>query len=192
MIAGEYEYLNTEAPFPGTRLSKSWGEMRSLSSLYSIETGELIENRFVDMSPGNTIRMYISFREQSIVLSIRQLYSMLRTSKEDVLAILKQYIKTNEVINTIKKLKFLDLGKLASLIIWLTNVLNLKVTSINLIEDLETGRPQFIGIYIEECGWDEWKILSKTVKKQLVNEGLNDVARQVALICRQALGAPRS
>ena len=186
------EYLNIRTLFPGTGLSRSWGETYILSSFYSIKTSEIIENRFVDVTLGNTIRMYISFREQRIVPSIRQLYSMLGESKEDVLAILNQYVETNEVISTIKKLKFLDLGKLASLIIWLTNVLNLKVTSINLIEDLETGQPQFIGIYIEECGWDEWKLLSKTVKKRLVNEGFNDVAGRVALICRQALGTQRS
>ena len=186
------EYLNIRTLFPGTGLSRSWGETYILSSFYSIKTSEIIENRFVDVTPGNMIRMYISFMEQRIVPSIRQLYSMLRESKEDVLAILRQYVETDEVINTVKKLKFLDLEKLASLIMWLTDVLNLKVTSINLVEDPETGRPQFIGIYIEDCGWDEWKLLSKTVKKQLVNEGFNDVAGQVALICRQALGAQRS
>lgn len=124
--------------------------------------------------------------------TIRQLYDMLRMSKEDVLTMLKRYTETDEVVDTIKRLRFLDLGKLASLIIWLTNVLELKVTSINLVEDLETGQPQFIGIYIEDCGWDEWKILSRTVKKQLVSEGFDDVAGRVALVCKQALGTRRS
>jgi len=117
---------------------------------------------------------------------------MLRMSKEDVLTMLKRYTETDEVIDAIKRLRFLDLGKLASLIIWLTNVLELRVTSINLVEDLETGQPQFIGIYIEDCGWDEWKILSRTVKKQLVSEGFDDVAGRVALVCKQALGTRRS
>ena len=124
--------------------------------------------------------------------TIRQLYDMLRMSKEDVLTMLKRYTETDEVIDAIKRLRFLDLGKLASLIIWLTNVLELRVTSINLVEDLETGQPQFIGIYIEDCGWDEWKILSRTVKKQLVSEGFDDVAGRVALVCKQALGTRRS
>ena len=126
------------------------------------------------------------------MLTIRQLYDMLRMSKEDVLTMLKRYTETDEVIDAIKRLRFLDLGKLASLIIWLTNVLELRVTSINLVEDLETGQPQFIGIYIEDCGWGEWKILSRTVKKQLVSEGFDDVAERVALVCKQALGTRRS
>jgi len=107
--------------------------------------------------------------------------------EEDVLALLKQYIGTGEVVDTIRRLGLLDLVRLVSLVMWLTDVLGLRVISVDLVEDLETGRPQFIGIYIDGCDWDEWKILSKTVKKQLVSEGFDDVAGRVALVCKQAL-----
>jgi len=185
------DYFNTETLLLGTRLSKSWDRAYMLSSIPPIELGIPVRNVFVDTTLENTARLHINLREQRVMPTIRQLYGMLRMSKEDVLTMLKRYTETDEVIDAIKRLRFLDLGKLASLIIWLTNVLGLRVASINLVEDLETGQPQFIGVYIEDCGWDEWKILSRTVKKQLVSEGFDDVAGRVALVCKQALRTRR-
>jgi len=186
------DYFNTETLLLGTRLSKSWDRVYMLSSIPPIEPSIPVRNVFVDTTLENTTRLHINLREQRVMPTIRQLYDMLRMSKEDVLMMLKRYTETDEVIDAIKRLRFLDLGKLASLVIWLTNVLELKVTNINLVEDLETGQLQFIGIYIEDCGWDEWKILSRTVKKQLVSEGFDDVAGRVALVCKQALKTRRS
>jgi len=186
------DYFNIETLFPGTRLSKSWDRAYMLYNIHPIELGIPVRNVFVDTTLENTTRLHINFREQRVMPTIRQLYAMLRMYKEDVLMMLKRYTETDEVIDAIKRLRFLDLGELASLIIWITNVLELKVTSIDLVEDLETGQPQFIGIYIEDCGWDEWKILSRAVKKQLVSEGFDDVAGRVALVCKQALRTRRS
>lgn len=186
------DYFNAETLLLGTWLSKSWDKMYMLSSISPIELGIPVRNVFVDTTLENTARLHINLREQRVMPTIRQLYDMLRMSREAVLTILKQYIKTDEVIDAIERLRFLDLEKLASLIIWLTNVLELKVTSIDLVEDLETGQPQFIGIYIEDCDWDEWKILSRTVKRQLVSEGFSDVAGRVAIVCKQALKIQRS
>ena len=186
------DYFNAETLLLGTWLSKSWDKVYMLSSISPIELGIPVRNVFVDTTLENTARLHINLREQRVMPTIRQLYDMLRMSREAVLTILKQYIKTDEVIDAIERLRFLDLEKLASLIIWLTNVLELKVTSINLVEDLETGQPQFIGIYIEDCDWDEWKILSRTIKRQLVSEGFSDVAGRVAIVCKQALKIQRS
>lgn len=185
------DYFNAETLLLGTWLSKSWDKMYMLSSISPIELGIPVRNVFVDTTLENTARLHINLREQRVMPTIRQLYDMLRMSREAVLTILKQYIKTDEVIDAIERLRFLDLEKLASLIIWLTNVLELKVTSIDLVEDLETGQPQFIGIYIEDCDWDEWKILSRTIKRQLVSEGFSDVAGRVAIVCKQALKIQR-
>lgn len=175
MLVKNY-FINTETPLLQTRLSKSWDRAP-------------VRNVFVDTTLENTTRLRINLRLQRMMPTIRQLYSMFRVSmsEENILAILKRYTETDEVIDVIGKLKILDLRKLASLIIWLTYVLELKVTGIGLVENLETGQPQFIGIYIEDCDWDEWKILSKIVKKRLVNEGFDDIAGRVALICKQAL-----
>lgn len=185
------DYFNAETLLLGTWLSKSWDKVYMLSSISPIELGIPVRNVFADTTLENTARLYINLREQRVMPTIRQLYDMLRMSREAVLTILKQYIKTDEVIDAIERLRFLDLEKLASLIIWLTNVLELKVTSINLVEDLETRQPQFIGIYIEDCDWDEWKILSRTIKRQLVSEGFSDVAGRVAIVCKQALKIQR-
>ena len=185
------DYFNAETLLLGTWLSKSWDKMYMLSSISPIELGIPVRNVFVDTTLENTARLHINLREQRVMPTIRQLYDMLRMSREAVLTILKQYIKTDEVIDAIERLRFLDLEKLASQIIWLTNVLELKVTSIDLVEDLETGQPQFIGIYIEDCDWDEWKILSRTIKRQLVSEGFSDVAGRVAIVCKQALKIQR-
>lgn len=186
------DYSNNEALFQGAGLSRSWDGVYIVSGIPLVEPGISVRNVFVDTTPGSTARLYINFREQVVLPTIRQLYGTLRVSEEEVVTLLKQYIETDEVIDAIRRLKFIDLGKLASLVIWLTSILGLRVTSIDLVEDLETGQPQFIGIYIEECGWDEWKILSKTVKKQLVSEGFDDVAGRVALVCKQALRTRRS
>lgn len=185
------DYFNAETLLLGTWLSKSWDKVYMLSSISPIELGIPVRNVFVDTTLENIARLHINLREQRVVPTIRQLYDMLRMSREAVLTILKQYIKTDEVIDAIERLRFLDLEKLASLIIWLTNVLELKVTSIDLVEDLETRQPQFIGIYIEDCDWDEWKILSRTIKRQLVSEGFSDVAGRVAIVCKQALKIQR-
>lgn len=147
----------------------------------------------MDTSLEEIVRLYINLKEQRVIPIIRQLYDMMKILKEeDVVMILQRYTKTSKVIDVIKKLKFLDLRKLTSIVTWLTSVLELKVSSIDLVEDLETGQPQFIGIHIEDCDWDEWKILSRTVKKQLINEGFDDIAGRVALVCKQALKTRKS
>jgi len=166
-------YIQSNAP-PRTRLYIGFGEQK------------------VILVPSKISVINISFGEQKVTPTIRQLYEELKTREEYVLTMLKQYTKTEEVIDAIKKSGFLDLKKLASLIIWLIDVQKHKVASIDLVEDLETGQPLFISIYIEECDWDTWRILSKTVKKQLISEDFNDVAGRVALVCKQALRIRRS
>jgi len=131
--------------------------------------------------------------EQRAVLTLRQSYNALRKLEEkDVITLLKHFTKAEEVIDYIVKHGFLDLRKLASLVVWLTNTLELKVSDISFAQDLETGELLFVEIYIEDCGWDEWKLLSRIVKKQLVSEGFDDVAGRVALVCWEGLKTQRS
>ena len=118
------------------------------------------------------------------IRNIRTIYN--KIADEDVLQILEQYAKA-ELIDAIKRLGLLDIKKLGSLIVWLTRMLGLRVSGVDLVEEPETGQPQFIAVYIEDCGWDEWRRLSRQVKKQLVDEGLDDVAGKVALVCSEAL-----
>jgi len=131
-------------------------------------------------------------KKKGAMLAIHQLYDSVRKlGEKDVLAILKHYAKNSEVIDVIERTEFLDLKRLASTVLWLTSSLELRVSGISLVEDLETGEPQFIEVYIDDCGWDEWKILSRAVKKQLISEGFDDVAGRVALVCKQALKTQR-
>lgn len=180
-------YSNTEMG-----LSASWSRAYISSIYYQVEVGTPVGSEFKDTPLWEIGRLRINLKEQSMMLTIRQLYSALKTLKEeDILIILKQYIKTSKVINAIGKFEFLDLRKLTSIVVWLTSILKLRVSGIGLVEDLETGQPQFIGIYIEDCDWNEWKILSRTVKKQLISEGFDDVAGRVALVCKQAFRTRR-
>ncbi len=130
------------------------------------------------------------------MLSIHRIYDELRVfSKEKVLSILRQYLRLNEegmlVLKCIGGLGLVDLWKFASLLLWMVNIQGYRVADVSLVEDLETGEPLFVGVYIDNCGWREWKRLSKFVKKRLVEEGFSDIAGRVALVCRKALQTPR-
>lgn len=170
------------------RLSASWSNVYMLSSSPQIEPGAPVRSVFKDISLEGIVGLRINLKEERVTPSIRQLYDMVKALKEeDALTMLNQHIGASEAIDAIKRLEFLDLRKLISMVIWLTTVLKFRVSSIDLVEDLETRQPQFVGVYIEDCDWDDWKILSRAIKKQLNSEGFEDIARQVALICKQAL-----
>jgi len=130
------------------------------------------------------------------MLSIHHIYGELRGySKERVLHVLRQYSRLNEesmlVLKRIGELELVDLWKLASLLLWIVNIQGYRVGDISLAEDPETGELQFVSVYIDNCGWREWKRLSKSVKEHLVEEGFSDIAGRVALVCRKALQTPR-
>ena len=121
---------------------------------------------------------------------------MLRVLREEkVLSVPREYLHLNEesmlILKRIGELEFVDLGKFVSLLLWLVNVLRYKVTDVSLVEDLEAGELQFVSVHIDNCGWEEWKILSKFVKKRLVEEGFSDIAGRVALVCRKVLQTRR-
>jgi len=95
------------------------------------------------------------------------------------------------VLKRIGGFEFVDLWKFASLLLWLVDVLRYTVIDVSLAEDLETGGLQFVTVHIDNCGWEEWKKLSKFVKKRLVEEEFSDIAGRVALVCRKALQTKR-
>ena len=130
------------------------------------------------------------------MLSIHSIYCELRVfSKEKVLSVLRHYFYLNEedmlVLKRIGEHEFVDLRRLASLFLWIVNIQGYRVAGVSLAEDLETGELQFVNAHIDNCGWREWKKLSKFVKKRLVEEGFSDIAGRVALVCRKALQTPR-
>jgi len=136
----------------------------------------------------------------SIVDHVPTIHSILNALQdlgdEEVLAILERYlIDLNQEsmlsLKLISKSVFTDLRKLASLLIWLSNIRGYKVVDISPVEDPESNETLFIGIYIGNCGWEEWRALSKLVKKQLIDEGFDDIARRVAIVCTKALQTRR-
>ena len=126
------------------------------------------------------------------MLTIHSIYDTLRVLRgEKLFSVLRENLHLNEesisILKHIRELGFVDLGELASLLFWLVNVLRYEVTGVSLVEDLETGEPQFVSVYISNCGWEEWKRRSKFVKKSLVDEGFSNIAGRVALVCGKAL-----
>jgi hypothetical protein len=100
------------------------------------------------------------------MLTIHGIYDMLRVFREEkVLSVLREYLHLSEesmsMLKRIGELEFVDLRKFASLLLLLVNISRYKVTDVSLVEDLETGELQFVSVHIDNCGWKEWKILSK-------------------------------
>ena len=120
--------------------------------------------------------------------SLSQLYNLLKRLNDiDIVNLLKNSVKSAEIIEYIAKTKFLDVKKLATLVLWIKNTLNINITGVGIVEDPRTQEIQFITIKFKDCDWESWKILSKCIKKQLIEEGFRDVARRVAIVCTQAL-----
>ena len=85
-----------------------------------------------------------------------------------------------------------NIRELAALLEWLTKVLKLKVIDIDIIYEIEENVPQFVGIFIKDCDWEEWGIISKTVKSELVKEGFKDLAGRIVIVCPEALETQRT
>lgn len=126
------------------------------------------------------------------VTPITPYYSMTQSMKREyVLALLANYLSGGlgsvEALKYIAMSGFVDLNQLASLILWLADALGYKVLDVSLVEDVETGEQLFVAVYVDSCDWEEWKILSKLVKEKLIESGLEELARRVAVVCAKAL-----
>ena len=180
-------FTNIEVPQIQTRFSTLSSYAQKMSTTQQVKLGIPVVGVFKNAYTMDTAVVRVAVKEARGKQTIRSIYSMLQTFRdEEVSSILKQYLK-GDVLKRIKELKFVDLRKLASLILLLVDTLGYEVTGVGFAEDLETGKLQFISIYIDGCGWDEWKSLSRSIKKRLVEEGFDDVASRVALVCRKAL-----
>ncbi len=159
-----------------------------------VEMGFSIIGRYV-CTVGITVNRDVVKEVESMpenMLTIRGIYDMLWVLREEtVLSLVRKYLRlSEESMSTLKRigeLEFIDLRKFTSLLLWLVNILRYKVTNVSLVENLETGELQFVSVHIDNCDWKEWKMLSKFVKRRLVEEGFNDIAGRVALVCKKAL-----
>jgi len=118
--------------------------------------------------------------------SIRSIFNMI--DKKEALEILETYID-KDCMNRISN--FIDLRGLASTVLWLIikfqNTFQINISSISIIEDVESSQPLFVEIRINNCDWEEWKYLAKYTKDTLNKEGLGDIAGKVVLVCNQAM-----
>ncbi len=186
-----YSYTNNNTETEQTQIVLSFAQRIPTEQ---VELGFSIIGRYV-YTVGITVNRDVVKEVESMpenMLTIHGIYDMLRVFRgEKVLSVLREYLHLNEesmsILKRIGELEFVDLRKFASLLLWLVNVLRYEVTDVSLVEDLETGELQFVSVCIDNCGWKEWKILSKFVKKRLVEEGFSDIAGRVALVCRKAL-----
>jgi len=130
--------------------------------------------------------LLLNSESQWSLYSLSQLYNSLkRLNESDIVNLLKKSVESVEVIEYITKTEFLDIKKLATLVLWVENLLNVNVMDIGIVEDPETQKIQFITIQFKDCDWEAWKILSKCIKKQLIEEGFSDVAERVTIVCNQ-------
>ncbi len=106
-----------------------------------------------------------------------------------VFDIIRGYEGRGIIANLVEERGILDTGELAAFLFWLEKALGLRVLGLEVVEDPETGEFLFLGVRIGECGWDEWRALSRSVKRALREEGFEDMARKVVLVCEEALGS---
>jgi len=123
---------------------------------------------------------------------IRSIYNIVKDlRKNEIFAILNRYAN-EKLLKYIDEINFVNLKELTALMLWLKTYTEYNVKEIGIAEDIETNQPMFICIYIENCGWEEWKKVSKNIKKQLIDEGFDEIAERVALICMEALQIPKN
>lgn len=132
----------------------------------------------------------VTYSQQN-VLDFTQIYSRIgeEEAKERIKAIVGEK-KLNRIFNALSNI--VNVKELAALLKWLTDVLKLEVEDVDIIYEVEENVPQFVGIFVKGCDWEEWGKISKTVKAELVREGFKELASHVVIVCPEALGTPKA
>jgi len=107
-----------------------------------------------------------------------------RIDKEEALKVLKNYVDEDCLS---KVGNFVDLRSLASVVLWLTKEFSVGISSISVVEDVETSQPLFVEIGINDCDWEKWIYLAKYTKDTLKREGLGDITGKVVLVCDKSI-----
>ena len=119
-------------------------------------------------------------------MSLREIYQEVQgITAGEVLSLLEDYLDRETVI-ALRDSNFVDLREFAAFFLWLVNVKGYKVNSVGLVYDPETEEPLFLAVYID-CGEAEWRPMSISVKKHMVEQGFGELAGRVALICKGVL-----
>ena len=158
--------IGVSAPMPGPGITG--GVTTSNGEYNPVEYGDVLSN--------------------ATPLSIRQAIRLLEDLDEKrALFTIKRYPGGDAVAELLADGGFLEPRRLAGLLLWLEEQLGTRVRELEAVVDPETGELAFIGIHLEGCGWEEWRVLAKSVKKALREEGFVDLARRVVLVCTEAL-----
>ena len=107
-----------------------------------------------------------------------------RIGKEEALKVLKNYVDEDCLT---KIGNFVDLRSLASVVLWLTKEFSVDISSISVVEDVESSQPLFVEIGINDCDWEKWVYLAKYTKDTLKREGLGDITGKVVLVCDKSI-----
>ncbi len=117
--------------------------------------------------------------------TIKQYYSAVLEGGVDLRAVLKKYALTERFEEAIRELSgFVDLNKLAAMLAWLKESLEgYELGGFTLLTDPESNEPLTVAIHIKGCGFEEWRPLVRSIKQKLLEEGFNDLAGKVTVVC---------
>lgn len=126
--------------------------------------------------------------QREAILSLTTIYEIIsKMGKEEILQILKSYVKEELIINKIGE--NVGLAELTAFLLWLDSMLwplNIYIADVFPFPDVETGEILFIGVELRGCtSRDTWSDLCKFVKGEMRKEGFKDLAGEIGLICHQ-------
>jgi len=98
-----------------------------------------------------------------------------------------------QIVNFILREQIVDPKELCAVLSWLGDKYAKKYGNftLDIFLDPEEGF-QFIEICCPKGNWEEWKNLSKEVKEEMRNAGMQDIASKVAIVCLEALQEQQS
>lgn len=156
----------------------------SISSAYSCTLPKPVSMaRVYSISISTTISTTIRGYYRTLNLLGRILGSSIGT------IIVMRFLRNAQLLKSIAEIVG-DLDALAALLLWLSTYTRYPITSIDVMQIEDDGG--FITIILRGCGWEEWDRLAKSVKKRLVEDGFETVARRVLIVCRDALRGSKS
>ena len=109
-----------------------------------------------------------------------------------VLEVLKKYALTERFEEAIDELSgFVDLSQLAAMLVWLERSLEgYRLESFTLLKDPEFNEPLTVAIHIGGCGLEEWEMIERSIKQELLEEGFSDLVVKVTIVCIDVFRPP--
>jgi len=122
---------------------------------------------------------------KSQLRDIRQYYTAVREGKIDSTTLLKKYALTEDFEEAVRELdSFIDLDQLTALIAWLEESLeDYKLEGFTIIRDPEFNEILSVAIYIGNCSFEEWRLIVRSIKQKLLEEGFDDLVGSLTIVC---------